>query len=160
MSLYYHLLQDARAKGISKIAVDPIILDSKGKILIIQRAAYKKFKPNAWCLPGGKVEDGETIEQALIRETKEELNLDVVKIIHNTKIIWDFEVQPGEILRMYYFIVKTKGEITLNHESQNYAFISKEDIPKYFPDYHERYVELSNWEYTEKYIQQNPNILT
>ncbi|MCL2860546.1 MAG: NUDIX hydrolase [Oscillospiraceae bacterium] len=59
-----------------------------GKYLILKRTAIKRGKPNSfpnyWDIPGGMVEAGELPTDAVIRETKEESNLDVVikKIIH------------------------------------------------------------------------------
>lgn len=55
-----------------KIATTGII-EHNGKILIAKRK--KKFKQ--WEFPGGKVEAGETPEECLIREIKEELDIDV-----------------------------------------------------------------------------------
>ena len=52
-----------------------IILDSKGKILIAQRNLQKNFG-GMWEFPGGKIETSETPEAALIRELREELNID------------------------------------------------------------------------------------
>ena len=53
--------------------VDAIIHDSKLGLLLIERL----FEPLGWALPGGFVDYGETLEQATIRETKEETGLDV-----------------------------------------------------------------------------------
>ena len=51
------------------------------KYLLIKRTVIKRGKPNAfpeyWDIPGGMVEEGETPSIAAIRETKEEVNLDV-----------------------------------------------------------------------------------
>ena len=52
------------------LTVDALV-EKEGKILLIKR----KYPPYGWALPGGKVECGETLEEAIIRELKEETNL-------------------------------------------------------------------------------------
>jgi 8-oxo-dGTP diphosphatase len=52
------------------------LIDSDGRVLIAQRAASKEMG-GLWEFPGGKVEDGERPEQALIRELREELGIAV-----------------------------------------------------------------------------------
>ncbi|MCF8610289.1 NUDIX domain-containing protein [Gordonia sp. HY285] len=47
-----------------------------GRLLLAQRA-YPPELAGLWELPGGKVEPGETLDQALVRELCEELNVDV-----------------------------------------------------------------------------------
>ena len=54
------------------------LIDDENKILIGKRPVGKTFE-NLWEFPGGKVEKNETVEQALIRETKEEINIDLSK---------------------------------------------------------------------------------
>jgi 8-oxo-dGTP diphosphatase len=53
-----------------------ILLNEKGQILLTERPMGKKMA-GIWELPGGKIEAGETPEQALIRELKEELDIEV-----------------------------------------------------------------------------------
>ena len=56
--------------------------------ILIKRTKIKRGKPNSlpeyWDIPGGMVEIGETPQTAVIRETKEEVNLDVLvgEILH------------------------------------------------------------------------------
>jgi ADP-ribose pyrophosphatase YjhB (NUDIX family) len=64
------------------ITVDAIVVVNDpdvdcSKILLVQRQ-NNPFK-NKWCLPGGFVDPGETLEQAVIREVKEETNIDLFK---------------------------------------------------------------------------------
>jgi 8-oxo-dGTP diphosphatase len=53
-----------------------IIIECDGGIVLIER----KNPPHGWALPGGFVDYGETIEQAAIREAKEETSLDVALV--------------------------------------------------------------------------------
>lgn len=57
------------------LTVDVIIelLDERGKIVLIER----KHEPFGWALPGGFVDVGETVEQAAVREAREETGLSV-----------------------------------------------------------------------------------
>lgn len=56
--------------------VAAIITNSEGKILIAQRN-LKKSQGGLWEFPGGKIELNETLEEAIVREIKEELNMEI-----------------------------------------------------------------------------------
>ena len=54
-----------------------IIIENK-KILLVKRLSDKKLFPNAWSFPGGKLEEWETLDEAVVREVKEETWLDLL----------------------------------------------------------------------------------
>ena len=55
-----------------------VLVDVDGRVLLAQRP-QGKFMEGLWEFPGGKVENGELPENALIRELKEELTIEVTK---------------------------------------------------------------------------------
>ena len=85
-----------------------------GKYLIIRRTKIKRGKinslPEYWDIPGGMVEEGEMPKDAAIRETKEEVNLDITigPILHEdsnydkekgtvfTRIVYQAELLEGQ----------------------------------------------------------------
>jgi len=56
--------------------INVVAANGEGKILITQRN-LKKSQGGLWEFPGGKIEKGETREEAIIREIKEELTIEI-----------------------------------------------------------------------------------
>lgn len=56
-----------------------LIMDARGRILLGQRPDGKAW-PGWWEFPGGKIEAGETVEQALVRELDEELGIQATRV--------------------------------------------------------------------------------
>ncbi len=53
------------------------IIPKKGRILVAQRHEDSRFEPSKWEFPGGKVDFGEHPEEALKRELKEEMGIEI-----------------------------------------------------------------------------------
>ena len=69
------------------------------KVLVAHRAADDDFLPCYWELVGGGVEPGETPEDAVVREVKEETNLDVASL---GPIFAKTYPEKMELLSIYY----------------------------------------------------------
>lgn len=59
------------------LGVGAVITNQEGKILLMKRGPLSKSEPGTWAIPGGTVEFGEKMEDAVVREIKEELDLEV-----------------------------------------------------------------------------------
>lgn len=62
------------------VGVGVVIMDKKGRILLIKRSKTVRNEPGTWVIPGGEVEYGETIYKAVMREAKEEVGVKVKPI--------------------------------------------------------------------------------
>ena len=58
------------------VRVTCAIIEFVDKVLVVQRS-IKMNLPLKWEFPGGKIEEGEREEECIVREIKEELNLDI-----------------------------------------------------------------------------------
>lgn len=106
-----------------EIKVVAAIIQKENKILATKRG-YGEFI-NMWEFPGGKIELGETKEQALVREIKEELNIE----INVDKFALDIEYQyPNFYLFMSCFMCSIKeGSIELLEHNDG-KWITKEEL--------------------------------
>ena len=67
------------------------VIEVNGKVLCMQRGVTRyEYTSHLWEFPGGKVEEGETPQQALHRELMEEMNLDVVVHEHLATVTHDY----------------------------------------------------------------------
>ena len=69
------LSETLQANGQKAIDIANGVLLRGGKVLLVRRAAHRKTYADLWAFPGGHVERGESVEQALARELVEEIGL-------------------------------------------------------------------------------------
>lgn len=124
------LRDQAKEDRIVRLNVAAIIVNSENKILFCQRSLQKKVAPGAWHMPGGKVEDGESIEQAITRELKEELDLSVINVGGYSGVFIDYEVN-WQLHRTAFVSVRTEGIPRLNPENDAYKYLKIEEFPAY-----------------------------
>ena len=103
-----------------------VIVDNDNKILLLKRSSDPKiWQPSKWALVGGAIEKGETPEQAVKREIKEETGLDISKFIKS------FSIQKNPDSIEHIFACRYDGEptdIKLNEENTNYGWYDVDEM--------------------------------
>ena len=104
--------------------VDIIIeIESKGIILI-----KRKNPPFGWAIPGGFVDYGESLEEAAIRETKEETNLEV-KLIRQFHTYSDPKRDPRHHSISTVYIAKGKGIPKAKDDAVEIGVFTQSNLP-------------------------------
>ena len=103
------------------------IIKKDNQFLVVQRNR-KKHLGLKWEFPGGKVQESETFEEALLREIKEELNITIN--IHEKIAEEKYKDDKIDIVLYYYLCSLKNGMMKLN-EHENFAWIEKKDFNKY-----------------------------
>src|SRR3984893_14390661 len=105
-------------------SVTAIVTNDRGELLLVH-----KTDNDLWALPGGGMDVGESIEQATVREVKEETGLDVVPtgivgIYTNPNHVMAYD--DGEVRQQFSVCFTTKllgGKISTSSETKEVQFV-------------------------------------
>ena len=112
-----------------KVAVSALIRDDQGRILMIHRTDNDMYS-----IPGGGVEAGETVSEAVIREVKEETGIDVrvidmVGVFSNPEHVIAYD--DGEVRQEFslcFIAEPTGGELRTSSESKDVRWVALEQL--------------------------------
>ncbi len=111
-------------------AVRAFITNDDGHVLIIKRA-NTKFCEGWWNLPGGKIDFNQTADEAVIREIKEETQLDCT----STKFLFYMDNLPTEEYNTHFltlfFFCECSGNVNLNRESAEFHWMNSDEMPSF-----------------------------
>lgn len=108
------------------INVVAAVIEKENKILIAKRLKGK-FE-DGWEFPGGKIEQGESPEQALIREIREEMELDIIVDKYLTTVEHEYD---DFHLSMKCYICHLNSEKTVLHDHKEILWINpKQELDK------------------------------
>ncbi|MED2971815.1 NUDIX hydrolase [Fictibacillus sp. B-59209] len=99
------------------VSAAAIVLNEKNELLLI------KGPRRGWEMPGGQVEEGESLTDAAIRETKEECGLD----IQITKFCGIFQNVNGGICNTLFLGKRVGGQLTTTDEALEVGFFPIEE---------------------------------
>ncbi len=99
------------------------VIYKNNKFLIAQRN-LKKAQGGLWEFPGGKVEEGESYENALVREIKEEFNANIEVNEYIGENIYHY---PEKDIRLLFYKARLLSENIELLEHEDYKWITKDD---------------------------------
>lgn len=108
-----------------------VIRDASGRYCIGQRGVHQ-HQGGKWEFPGGKVEAGESLQQALTRELREELAIDVLACQPLLKIVHDYP--DKQVLLDVWLVSEFAGEAR-GVEGQPLRWVTLDELVNYsFPE--------------------------
>ena len=117
-------MPEQRTNNSPKIVVGGIIYQNK-KILICQRKEEGDH-PLKWEFPGGKLKDNENNQEALKRELKEELSIEINKMIFFDEYFYEYKKLSKNLKLVFFQIFQFEGEIQNKvHQQLKWIDISK-----------------------------------
>ncbi len=105
------------------------LMNEKGELLVSERLAGKSLE-GVWELPGGKMELGETPEQSLIRELKEELHIDVKEEELQPLSFASYRYETFHLIMPIYLCRRWEGNLH-GAEGQKLAWITYADLARF-----------------------------
>lgn len=115
-----------------RVGVGVIVLDSRGWILLEKRSDC-----GMWGLPGGRIEPGESVTEAAVREVKEEtgLNVEITRLLgvysEPESHIVTF-LDNGDVVHLVDILLEAKiisGELSISSESEALHFFNPTALP-------------------------------
>ena len=115
---------EQKTNNLPKIVVGGLIYQNK-KILICQRKKEGDH-PLKWEFPGGKLKDSENNKEALKRELKEELSIEINEMIFFDEYLYEYKKLSKNLKLIFFQIFHFEGEIQNNvHQQLKWIDISK-----------------------------------
>ena len=126
------------------IATKAIIFNAKlNKYLVLKKSDIEDINPNTFDMPGGRIEFGEKLEEAVVREAKEETGLDVsAKQVFNA---WTFVKKDKnfQLTGIDFLCTTEQEEIKLSDEHSGFEWKEAEEIveDEKYPDWLRKTIE-------------------
>lgn len=114
------------------VGLKAVVLNSKNEMLLIQRSAENTVA-GKWDIPGGRMSFGESLDEALAREVREESGLEVEAIgtvLSVCTFMRDVSAS-NQIVRITFAVRATEGEIMLSDEHQAYEWVGLDRVKEF-----------------------------
>ena len=101
-----------------------------GSVLLLQRSLKEKFMPGAWGLPCGKIDFGEDLVDAALRELKEESGLDgvVERMVGYSMFMSKKDGDDLHNVQVNFHISCLDGSVVIDHSSEAHKWIDLSEV--------------------------------
>lgn len=110
------------------LSVKMIVRDELGCCLLLKRSLSSKGNPGKWEFPGGKAEPGETFDETLMREVKEETGLTIS--LERVAGAAESELPERKVAYLIMEGYRISGEVRLSSEHDAFVWVSPDDVLK------------------------------
>ncbi|NEP02001.1 MAG: NUDIX domain-containing protein [Symploca sp. SIO2E9] len=110
--------------------VGALVVNPSGRVLIVKTTKWQ----GAWGVPGGKVEWGERLESALLREFQEEVGLDLTQIrfgLLQEAVLDSQFVRKAHFVMVNYYAFSANETIIPNEEIEEWAWVTPQRAIEY-----------------------------
>ena len=110
--------------------VGALVVNGSGRVLIAKTTKWR----GTWGVPGGKVDWGETLEAALVREFQEEVGLELTQIrfaLIQEAVLDSQFCKPAHFIMMNYYAFSAHESITPNEEIVEWAWVTPQQAMEY-----------------------------
>lgn len=145
-----------KGKDFIGVGVGAVILNKDGNILLIKRGPRSQNEIGLWAFPGGAMEFGETFSEAIKREVKEELGVNIKPLVYLKPINQIIKTEKQHWVAVPYICKLSTGKIKIQEEGKisEFGWFSLTDAKKLrassvakqiFSEVEEKYNELSDF---------------
>lgn len=131
------------------VSVYALIRNEKGEFLLLKRSENSHTNPGKWDLPGGKLNQAESLKEAVAREVLEETGISIVPGEIAGEV--NFELPEKKVIAIIFDGGYVVANVKLSYEHMEYSWIPLEHIfemetlPAYFRDFFKKF-DLENKE--------------
>ena len=123
------------------VGVGAVIEDEAGRVLLVKHVTQRGgFWQGKWICPGGALEPGETIEEGIRREVKEETQLDInltEPLVPLERIVGENGSTSLHVIYIDYLARLTGGELKLGSDVGEALWVEKERVPEIWDELHD-----------------------
>ncbi|KAA0941483.1 NUDIX hydrolase [Streptomyces apricus] len=102
----------------------------KGLVLLVRRSETERFLPRVWGVPCGKLEPGESAEDGVLRELKEETGLlgEVVRKVGESSFVSEYRGQETKNWQENFLVNPLSRQVTLPLPDQAHCWLRPDEL--------------------------------